>query len=73
LAGDAIPPAARIVALADVYDALRRMRLYKPAMTHAHVVRQIATGSPGQFDPTLVEAFGRCHEEFERVYDQVGD
>src|SRR5205807_2229851 len=34
LAGDAIPPAGRLVAVADVYDALRRMRLYKPALAH---------------------------------------
>jgi response regulator RpfG family c-di-GMP phosphodiesterase len=73
LAGEAIPPAARIVALADVYDALRRMRLYKPALNHQNAVRMIMNGSPGQFDPTLVEAFGRCHDQFERVYHQVGD
>src|SRR5206468_124837 len=34
LIGDGIPPAARLVAVADVYDALRRMRMYKPAMSH---------------------------------------
>ncbi|MFO0879979.1 MAG: protein kinase [Gemmataceae bacterium] len=71
LSGDAIPPAARLVAVADVYDALRRMRLYKPAMSHTAAMRTIVERSPGQFDPTLVAAFQRCHGEFERIYQQI--
>jgi serine/threonine protein kinase len=71
LAGDAIPPAARLVAIADVYDALRRIRLYKPAMTHKAAVHLMLKRSEGQFDPELLEAFSRCHGEFERIYDEV--
>jgi putative two-component system response regulator len=71
LEGDAIPPAARLVAIADVYDALRRMRLYKPAMTHQAAVHLMLERSEGQFDPALMEAFSRCHREFERTYHEI--
>jgi response regulator RpfG family c-di-GMP phosphodiesterase/serine/threonine protein kinase len=73
LAGEAIPPAARLVAVADVYDALRRRRLYKPAISHAVAVRHMLERSPGQFDPTLLRALSVCHPEFERVYREIGD
>jgi response regulator RpfG family c-di-GMP phosphodiesterase len=73
LAGGAIPHAARIVAICDVYDALRRMRLYKPALPHEPTVRTILHGSPGQFDPVLLEAFEKCHSTFERIYREIGD
>jgi HD-GYP domain-containing protein (c-di-GMP phosphodiesterase class II) len=71
LAGDAIPPAARLVAVADVYDALRRMRMYKPAMSHAAAVRVMLERSDGQFDPRLLEALRRCQGQFERIYSEV--
>jgi response regulator RpfG family c-di-GMP phosphodiesterase/serine/threonine protein kinase len=71
LAGEAIPPAARLVAVADVYDALRRMRLYKPAMSHASAVRLMTERSEGQFDPTLVQALAHCHPEFDRTYREI--
>src|SRR4029077_13216176 len=51
LAGDAIPAAARLVAVADVYDALRRQRFHKPAMSHEAALRVLDTRSQGQFDP----------------------
>jgi putative two-component system response regulator len=72
LIGEGIPPAARLTALADVYDALRRERLHKPALPHARAVA-IILKSTGQFDPTLVTAFATCHAEFERIYREVGD
>jgi response regulator RpfG family c-di-GMP phosphodiesterase len=71
LKGEAIPLAARIVAVADVYDALRSRRVYKPALAHASAVRTILENSPGQFDPHLREAFGRCAADFERVYKEL--
>jgi putative two-component system response regulator len=71
LKGEAIPPAARLVAVADVYDALRRMRLYKPALPHLAALRVMVTRSEGQFDPTLVDALQRCHGEFERIYNEI--
>lgn len=71
LACDAIPPAARLVAVADVYDTLRRVRLYKPAMSHAAAVQVLLERSPGQFDPTLVQALARCHRQFDTIYREV--
>jgi response regulator RpfG family c-di-GMP phosphodiesterase len=73
LAGDAIPAAARLTAVADVYDALRRERLHKPAMPHGEAVRVMLTRSEGQFDPTLARVLGECHEEFERIYREVSE
>ncbi|HTK78685.1 MAG TPA: protein kinase, partial [Gemmataceae bacterium] len=55
LAGEAIPAAARIVAVADVYDALRRQRPHKPPMPHEAAVRTILHESPGAFDPKVVQ------------------
>lgn len=64
VAGDNIPLAARITALADVYDALRMKRPYKNAMTHEQA-REIITRSSGkQFDPRIVEAFIERESEF---------
>jgi response regulator RpfG family c-di-GMP phosphodiesterase len=73
LRGDAIPPAARIVAVADVYDTLRRMRLYKPALSHAAALNQMIERSPGQFDPTLIVALKNCQGELERIYRENED
>ena len=71
LAGNNIPPAARIVAVADVYDALRRLRVHKPPLPHAEAVRILLERSPGQFDPTLLRAFAACEAEFERIYRSI--
>jgi response regulator RpfG family c-di-GMP phosphodiesterase len=73
LCGDAIPPAARIVAVADVYDALRRQRVFKAAMSHAEAIETILRRSTGQFDPSLLAALSVCHPEFERIFRDVCD
>ncbi len=73
LQGDNIPEAARIAAMADVYDALRRQRHHKPALPHVQAVRQIMEGSPGQFDPLLLRTFVACEGEFERIFRDVVD
>ncbi len=73
LQADAIPAAARLTAVADVYDALRRERLHKRAMSHAEAVDVILHQSEGQFDPALVRAFEACHERFEGIYREVGE
>jgi putative two-component system response regulator len=70
LAGDAIPAAARIVAVADVYDALRRRRQHKSAMSHERAL-EVLHHSPGQFDPTLLTALTGCAEEWERIYRDI--
>ena len=73
LAGAAIPAAARLVAVADVYDALRRERAYKKALPHDEAVHILLRKSEGQFDPTLARVLGECHEEFERIYREVSE
>lgn len=57
LAGDAIPLPARIVHVADVFDALMSKRVYKPAWTPEAAARAIREGSERMFDPKIVEAF----------------
>ncbi|KUG29797.1 response regulator [hydrocarbon metagenome] len=57
LAGRAIPLAARIVGLADVYDALVSRRVYKPAWPDDQARAHIARESGGHFDPEVVRAF----------------
>jgi response regulator RpfG family c-di-GMP phosphodiesterase len=71
LAGDAIPAAARVVAPADVYDALRRRRQHKPAFDHAEAVRILRGGAGTQFDPAVIEAFSACERQFERIYRDI--
>lgn len=67
LAGTQITLPARIVALADVYDAMTSKRVYKDAAPHAEVLKHIAAGRGTQFDPHVVDAFIRVQAEFDRV------
>ncbi len=57
LSGETIPLSARIVALADVYDALRSERIYKRAYSHEEAIRYIVSESGKHFDPDVVDAF----------------
>ena len=56
LVGEAIPVAARLMAVADVYDALVSARSYRPAFTHETAIELIRQGSGEHFDPDIVEA-----------------
>lgn len=67
VAGTRIPLAARIVSVADVYDALTSARSYKPAFPHEDALRLIVDGAGTQFDPLVVEAFAAI----ERMVDQI--
>lgn len=67
LAGTDIPLSARIVALADVYDALRSQRPYKAPWTHNKALREIVLGRNSQFDPNVVDAFERINKEFDDI------
>jgi response regulator RpfG family c-di-GMP phosphodiesterase/tRNA A-37 threonylcarbamoyl transferase component Bud32 len=71
LAGAAIPLAARLATVADVYDALRSRRTYKPPVSHAAAVQLITTASSGQFDPQLLEAFARSAADFDKVFREL--
>jgi response regulator RpfG family c-di-GMP phosphodiesterase len=68
LAGEAIPLAARVVALCDVYDALRCRRSWKPALAHAAALQRMTEAMAGQFDPALVQVFQGCASEFDRIF-----
>ena len=73
LVGEAIPMAARIVALADVYDALRAKRSYKPAFSHARTRKILLEGDQrldpaSHFDPKLLAVFAEHHGEFDGVW-----
>ncbi len=71
--GTDIPLAARIAALADVYDADTTKRCYKDAMSH-ETAAQIIHGSCGsQFDPAVVEAFARREDEFIKLAAELRD
>jgi HD-GYP domain-containing protein (c-di-GMP phosphodiesterase class II) len=64
LKGDAIPVSARLMALADVYDALRSKRPYKDPMSHANAVACIREASGTHFDPDVVRAFLEIQDVF---------
>lgn len=64
LKGTDIPLLGRIMAIADVYDALVSVRPYKKAYSHEEAVKIIVEGSGTQFDPTLVEIFKRTEGQF---------
>jgi len=71
--GLAIPLSARIVALADVYDALTSRRPYKEAYTTDETRRLIVEGRGTHFDPAIVDAFIAVESEFLRVARSLGD
>ena len=71
LKGEAIPLAARIVSLVDVYDALTSKRPYKEAYSHEEACRIILGESGHLFDPMVVAAFLRREEEFDLTRQQI--
>jgi HD-GYP domain-containing protein (c-di-GMP phosphodiesterase class II) len=73
LAGNGIPLAARIVSIADVYDALRTRRAYKPALSHTAAMQVLVQSSEGQFDPALLRAFHRVESAVERAWRDSRD
>jgi putative two-component system response regulator len=73
LAGDAIPVSARLMALADVYDALISRRVYKPPFPHEKALEIIAEGRGRHFDPDITDAFMDIHEEFRRIARTYAD
>jgi putative two-component system response regulator len=73
LAGDDIPVSGRIMAIADVYDALICKRVYKPPFTHDKAVEIIAKDSGSHFDPDVVEAFLAIQEEFRAIAAELAD
>ncbi|MGM0427004.1 MAG: HD domain-containing phosphohydrolase [Thermodesulfobacteriota bacterium] len=68
LKGNEIPLSARIVALADVYDALVNKRVYKEAYPHEKARAIILEGSGKHFDPLVVDAFLECQKKFIEIF-----
>jgi putative two-component system response regulator len=73
LAGDAIPISARLMAVADVYDALIARRVYKPALRHETAVNMIREGRGSHFDPDITDAFLLIHDEFRVIARRYAD
>jgi HD-GYP domain-containing protein (c-di-GMP phosphodiesterase class II) len=73
LAGHAIPLAARIVAVADVFDALTSRRAYKEAWPVDRALAMLESEAGRQFDPDIVAAFQRALPRILDVYEQFGN
>ena len=69
LKGNQIPLEARIMAIADVYDALVSRRCYKERLSHAEAYSIIINSMGSHFDPKLKKCFVNCHKELEKYYD----
>ena len=73
LAGEAIPVSARLMAVADVYDALISRRVYKDGMPHEKAVQIIIDGKGKHFDPDMIDAFIGLQEEFRAIAARFHD
>ena len=73
LSGEDIPISARLMAVADVYDALISRRVYKEGMPHEQAVQIILDGKGTHFDPHIIEAFVVLHETFKEIASTFSD
>ncbi|NLV40028.1 MAG: CHASE2 domain-containing protein [Candidatus Hydrogenedentes bacterium] len=73
LSGEEIPLSARLMALADVYDALRAKRVYKEPMTHEKAREIICEGRGRHFDPDVVDAFLALEQPFQDIISEHAD
>jgi putative two-component system response regulator len=73
LRGEEIPISARLMALADVYDALISRRVYKPPFTHAQARDLILAGRAQHFDPDVTDAFLALEAEFQAIAQRFAD
>jgi putative two-component system response regulator len=72
-AGDAIPISARLMAVADVYDALISRRVYKEGMPHEKAVQIMIEGRGSHFDPDILDAFLAIVDEFKKIAAEFAD
>ena len=73
LAGGDIPVSGRLMAVADVYDALISKRVYKPAFPHEKAVEIIQQGRGRHFDPDMVDAFLEIQDQFDAIAQEFKD
>jgi putative two-component system response regulator len=73
LAGDEIPLSARLMAVADVYDALISERVYKKGMSHDEAVKILVDGRGKHFDPDILDAFLALQDEFRAIAARYAD
>ncbi len=73
LVGDRIPVSARLMAIADVYDALISRRVYKERLSHEKAAQIIVEGRGSHFDPDMVDAFIEIQEEFREIAQRYPD
>ncbi len=73
LAGETIPLSARLVAVADVYDALRSRRTYKPALSESAAVQLMTKVAVEQFDPNLLQIFHAKTDRFAQIFREFAD
>ena len=73
LSHEMIPLSARIVTIADVYDALRMERSYKPALNHEASVQKIYEGRENHLDPFLLDIFINIANDFCDIFDKIQD
>lgn len=73
LAGDDIPISARLMAIADVYDALISRRVYKPPFPHKKAIAIMTEGRGSHFDPDMLDAFLDISEECRAVAEKYAD
>ncbi|MGE5328256.1 MAG: HD domain-containing phosphohydrolase [Deltaproteobacteria bacterium] len=73
IAGENIPLSARIMAVADVYDALKSKRCYKPAFEHERCCEILNKGDGTQFDPQIIKIFNKEHERFMEIWSKFQD
>ncbi len=73
LSGDMIPLSARIVAIGDVYDALRMRRSYKEPMSHEDSVSRIIESAGTHFDPNIIPVFEKTAHLFDEIWEENSD
>ena len=73
ISSDLIPLASRIVAMADVYDALRMERVYKPAYTHMDALEELEEGIEKHFDPGLASCFLEKRAAMKSIFEDLSD
>jgi putative two-component system response regulator len=73
LAGNAIPIPARLMAVADAYDAMISRRVYRQPISHDQAIKNISAGKGTQFDPDIVDSFIEVHAEFQDIARKYAD